>query len=54
MWLVKAKLNEKVIEGRNILKFRTLDALMKVSLCGKEVQVVDSLNIFEIWIGMKH
>jgi hypothetical protein len=41
-------------DKRNILKFRTLDALVKVSLCGKEVQVVDSFNIFEFWIGTKH
>ena len=37
---------------RNRLKLKTLDALMRVSLCGLEVDAMDWATIFNIWINM--
>jgi hypothetical protein len=36
------------------LKFKTLDALMLVPLCEKEVEAMDWPNNFDVWGGMKN
>jgi len=38
---------------RNRLNLKTLDALMRVSLCGLEVDAMDWSTIFNIWRNMQ-
>ncbi len=39
---------------RSRMKLKTLDALLKMFSCGKELQVMEWPSIFDIWNDMKH
>jgi len=42
------------IEWNRRMKLKILDALMKVSICGKEVEAMNWPSIFDMWSVVKH